>query len=280
MHRVGGTSPERLADKHVEPSGSAGQSVVEFAIVLPVVLLLMLLAVDFGRLFYTSIAVNNAAREAVFIASTAASDPDYRADDFRAAVTAAALRESNAQAQLGEGTMSVSAPVCFRPSTAEQLDCHAAAQFASGIGNQVRVSVEQPFEFITPLVSNAFGGDLALSATVTGSVLNPLDATIVAAAVTSPAPTPQASPAPIATATPGPTPTPTPAASVAPEKWCTVPDFYHTYFHDPDARQVWHVEAGFTGELVDHTGGKKIHTQSQPQGLSVPCDVSMVVSDK
>jgi Flp pilus assembly protein TadG len=41
----------------------AGQSLVEFALVLPVLLLLILGAVDFGRLFSTKISLTNAARE-------------------------------------------------------------------------------------------------------------------------------------------------------------------------------------------------------------------------
>jgi Flp pilus assembly protein TadG len=39
-----------------------GQSAVELALVTPVLIVLLLVAADFGRAFYTSIAVNNAAR--------------------------------------------------------------------------------------------------------------------------------------------------------------------------------------------------------------------------
>ena len=41
----------------------AGQSLAEFAITLPVLLLLLLGVLDLGRLFFAYIAVNNAARE-------------------------------------------------------------------------------------------------------------------------------------------------------------------------------------------------------------------------
>jgi Flp pilus assembly protein TadG len=40
-----------------------GQSLVEFAIVLPVLILIMLGAVDFGRVFFTWIEVTNSSRE-------------------------------------------------------------------------------------------------------------------------------------------------------------------------------------------------------------------------
>ncbi len=39
-----------------------GQSAVELALVTPIMIVLLLVAADFGRVFYTSIAVNNAAR--------------------------------------------------------------------------------------------------------------------------------------------------------------------------------------------------------------------------
>ncbi|MGH8013726.1 MAG: TadE/TadG family type IV pilus assembly protein [Candidatus Binataceae bacterium] len=39
-----------------------GQSAVELALLAPVLILILLAAADFGRLFYTSIAVSNAAR--------------------------------------------------------------------------------------------------------------------------------------------------------------------------------------------------------------------------
>lgn len=41
---------------------ASGQSLVELALALPVLILLLLAAADFGRLFYTWIAVNSAAR--------------------------------------------------------------------------------------------------------------------------------------------------------------------------------------------------------------------------
>ena len=42
---------------------SRGQSLLEFALVLPLLLVLVLGAMDFGRMFYTKIVLTNAARE-------------------------------------------------------------------------------------------------------------------------------------------------------------------------------------------------------------------------
>src|SRR5438552_14723579 len=44
---------------------AAGQSAVELALLAPVLMLLLLVAADFGRLFYLSVAVNNAAHSGV-----------------------------------------------------------------------------------------------------------------------------------------------------------------------------------------------------------------------
>ena len=57
-----------------ERRGSSGQSVVEFALGLPIFLLFLLMAVDFGRLFYTYVQVSNAAREAAIYGATQPSD--------------------------------------------------------------------------------------------------------------------------------------------------------------------------------------------------------------
>lgn len=52
---------------------SRGQAMVEFAIILPVLALLLVMAIDFGRVFFGWVGVHNAARIA---ANAAASDPD------------------------------------------------------------------------------------------------------------------------------------------------------------------------------------------------------------
>ncbi|HAF49233.1 MAG TPA: pilus assembly protein TadE [Anaerolineaceae bacterium] len=51
-------------------SRSRGQSLVEFALVLPLLLLLILGALDFGRLFHAQIVLTNAAREGAYYLST------------------------------------------------------------------------------------------------------------------------------------------------------------------------------------------------------------------
>ncbi|HYN63274.1 MAG TPA: TadE/TadG family type IV pilus assembly protein, partial [Candidatus Limnocylindrales bacterium] len=48
---------------------SRGQALVEFALILPILVMLLLLAIDFGRVFFGWVAINNAARIAANEAS-------------------------------------------------------------------------------------------------------------------------------------------------------------------------------------------------------------------
>ena len=57
---------------------SRGQALVETALVLPVLLMLLLLAIDLGRVFFTTIDLRNAAHEASMLGGTT---PDVACDD-------------------------------------------------------------------------------------------------------------------------------------------------------------------------------------------------------
>ena len=103
-------------------------------------LALLLLAVDFGRLFFTYVAVNNAAREATAYAAAHAGDTTYDPDDYGDAVTVAATRETNAQAQGGAGDDDrLVSPRASPAGSGATMDCYVASNFAGGIGNQVTV---------------------------------------------------------------------------------------------------------------------------------------------
>ncbi len=205
---------------------SRGQAIVELALVTPAMLILLLLAVDFGRLFFTFVAVNNAAHEGAFYAAEHASHSPFDQTVYFDGVAAAALREVNEQRQGGEGVMQASAPSCFTPGSGTAVGCDGASNFAGGIGNQVSVSVRQPFMFLTPMVTDIIGGPLNLDGVATAPVLSPAAVSITAS---SPSPTQTPSPAPTSTPTATPTATPTPTPQ------CPVPDFFNTHLNDPDA---------------------------------------------
>lgn len=251
-------------------------------------LLIMLIAVDFARLFFTYIQTGNAAREAANYA--AAHAVNYQAGtmdvtQFNAAAVNAGLIEANVQTQAGATTpMAISDPVCYTPGAPPTtIDCATAPQdgrAANGIGNQVSVTVTQQFTFLIPFIGNFFGGHLDLSSTATATVLNPLIAQVL-----TPSPSPGGSPGSSALPSVPPSIPPSIPPS-APPTTCTVPNFYHLYYSGSagSAVQAWQT-AGFTGTLVDNTGGHKIQSQSAvggnpliPANSQLACNGTMQVN--
>jgi Flp pilus assembly protein TadG len=151
---------------HVLPSHfaprSRGQTLVEFALILPVFMLLLLIAIDFGRMFFTYVQVNNAAREGAHYGAKSPTDS-----------VGIALRvglETNTQAQRG-----ALSPLTTTESCANDLGASIACSSASagvGPGNTIRVNVSQPFTFFTPLIGEFFNhNNLVLNASATATVL-------------------------------------------------------------------------------------------------------------
>ena len=138
-----------------------GQALVEFALVLPVFLFLLLIAVDFGRLFFSYVEINNAAREGASYAATNPTD--------QAGIQAHINQETNAQSQRGAGAISAPTVTC-KDTTGAVMACSAAAGGA-GPGNTVTVSVTEPFTFFTPLINGFFNNDLNVGASTTAAVL-------------------------------------------------------------------------------------------------------------
>lgn len=136
------------------------QAMVEFALILPVFLFLLVVAVDFGRLFFSYIQIHNGAREGANFGQGFPTN--------LVGITASVQRETNAQAQRGEGTVAVTA-TCANPA-GTTIAC-ALATGGAGPGNTVTVGVNRPFTFLTPLVNGFFGGSLAMDATATAIVL-------------------------------------------------------------------------------------------------------------
>lgn len=138
-----------------------GQSVVEFALVLPVLMLLMLIAVDFGRLFFTTIQLTNAAREGVSYAATNPTDT--------ATIQARVATEANVQAQQGQGAITVSTACANSAGTT--IACSAATLGTAASGNTIKVVTREAFTFLTPLINGFFGGNLQVGASASAVVL-------------------------------------------------------------------------------------------------------------
>ncbi len=138
---------------------SRAQSLVEFALVLPVMLLLVAGGLDVGRMFFSWIEVNNSAREAAAYAGGNPTDTP--------GITAHASLELSSQRQAGEGAISVTAS-CADPTRAP-LDCALAAG-GNDTGNTVTVRVARTFSFLTPMVGTILGGGVTMSASATSVV--------------------------------------------------------------------------------------------------------------
>ena len=150
--QTGGTASSmgqhRLARIHRDKS--RGQSLVEFALVLPIVLVLLLVALDFGRLFMSYVTLTNATRVA---ANFGATDPGaFTGTPNTATYDATVTRETaGMNCKLRPDVGGHNPPIPTYPG-------------GSGLGGKSVASMTCDFTLLTPFVSNFFGGALAISA--------------------------------------------------------------------------------------------------------------------
>jgi Flp pilus assembly protein TadG len=140
-------------------SKSRGQSMVEFALILPIFALFLVIAVDFGRVFFSYIQITNAAREG---AAYAAVQPAVDAD-----IETYALQEINVQGQQGESAIGITTTCADQAG--DPIACSAATG-GTGPGNTITVVAEEDFSFLTPLVNNFFGS-FTIRTSATAAVL-------------------------------------------------------------------------------------------------------------
>jgi PKD repeat protein len=126
---------------------------VEFAIILPVFMLLVLITVDFGRVFFSYVQLSNAAREGAAYAAQQPGDIS--------GITSRATAETNTQAQGGEHPLSVTT-ACL-DTTGTTIPCGTAAG-GGGPGYTVTVNASEQFSFLTPWINNFFGGSFRMNA--------------------------------------------------------------------------------------------------------------------
>ena len=138
-----------------------GQAMVEFALILPVLVLLLVLAIDFGRVFFGYVALNNAARIA---ANAAAQEPDAwdgtgttaQQDEYRDEVVRD-LQSINCAPPAGTAWDRAAIPdpvFTDRAGTADPYE----------IGDRVTVSMTCELSFITPLVGAIVGSPFTFAA--------------------------------------------------------------------------------------------------------------------
>jgi hypothetical protein len=189
----------------------SGQALVELALILPIMLVLFSSALDLGRLYYSQITINNAAKEGALEAGrekviTFDSSRDCDPDTNR--VMCPVVHEAK------------DSLISIVPANVSLVCNPSPCPTAPAIGDTVSVKVTANFSLISPMLAVFFGGQtFPISATSTaqlGVVPRP------GSADPTPTPTPAPTPTPVATPTPTPdplatpTPTPTPPPCVVP----------------------------------------------------------------
>ena len=143
--------PGKRRIEHKKVQRSRGQALIEFALVLPLLLVLIISAIEIGRLFFTKIVITNAAREGAYYYAVNPSAYDLGTLETQAGL--AALAEA---ANSGVSNASVS----FAPT-------------GSGTFSKIEVTVSATVDdlLILSFVGNIFSisgsyQDITLSSTV------------------------------------------------------------------------------------------------------------------
>jgi hypothetical protein len=232
-----------ITPRSAASSRRPGQGLVEFALILPVLLLVVFVVIELARLLAAWLAIENAARFGVRYAVTGEFDPAYcdilysgpcetleeedgaRVPSIKDVTTdgAVAILRDDTVLDVGKrGYFKVTvcsnrddkffyvAPDLSAPSAAECLDKATTlpAEDAGGPGNRVSVTVYFDHPLIAPILSN-FWPVLHLSATREGIVEQFRTARVVGlpATISGPSLTPSDTPTPSLTPTPSPTAT-------------------------------------------------------------------------
>ena len=218
----------RRGDGAARPEKSAGQSLVEFALLAPVAVLLLLLTVDLGRAYFGLVNLNNVARVG---ANYAAANPvawQGLGDMSKKAYYSTLMRADATKID------------CTLPGTLPSPQFTTAGTTQYDLGSSVTVSLTCSFRLLTPLISNLIGdghGNVTLGVSASfkiragsvngvaiGGVAPSPTATPTAGPTNSPTPTP--TPVPSVTPTPDPNASPTTTPSPAPTPTPVVVDFY------------------------------------------------------
>jgi uncharacterized membrane protein len=131
---------------------SRGQSLAEFALVLPLILLLLLFGIDFGRVFLGWVELNNVVREA---ANFAAQNPT---------AWNSVNPDATAQAEYARLVTADAAGIsCTLPNPLPTPSFPNGANGPNAIGQPVAVGITCNFGLITPVIGNIVGNPLHVS---------------------------------------------------------------------------------------------------------------------
>jgi PKD repeat protein len=135
---------------------------VEFALIAPVMLLLVLTAIDLGRLLYSQIVITNAAKEGALVASQGgtfqANQPCSDTNDVMCGVLTEA---KGGFVEVDQARVTLSPAVCQKN----------AEYPASGSPPNVSVTVQAPFRLVTPVIGAIIAPNITLTGTAQAQCL-------------------------------------------------------------------------------------------------------------
>lgn len=168
--------PSSLLSRRRSAPHVRGQALVETALILPVLVLLLLLGIDLGRAFFTSIDLRNAAHEATMLGGT---DPDATCPQLKAVVDQQMGRSGATGAVCGAlGTTGDIVYVTY--NACERADSGPACtpwapNYPPTADLRYAVRLDYRFQPIVPFVGlltgNGMGGSIPLSAENRSQVL-------------------------------------------------------------------------------------------------------------
>src|SRR6476660_1761591 len=131
------------------------QSLVEIALILPVMLLLMLTALDLGRLMYSQIVVTNAAKEGALVASQGGTfQANQACSDTNTSMCGVLSEAKGGFVEVDKTKVAVAPALCDKN----------AMYPSSGAPPNVSVTVRTPFRVITPIIGDFLGSNVILTA--------------------------------------------------------------------------------------------------------------------
>lgn len=157
----------RTLFRHERARRSRGQSVAEFAVVLPIMLLILAGAVDLGRAFYAYVAVENAAKEGALYGARhpmcggpSSTCPDPRNVRWIVENEAANLKDRSGASEL------TTRSACRTPAGALVQPINDCVN-----GNVYVVEVTHTFRLVTPILGDLVGSSLTLGASSEATVI-------------------------------------------------------------------------------------------------------------
>ena len=140
---------------------SRGQSLVELALIAPVFLILLLTAIDLGRLMYSQITITNAAKEGALVASQGGTwQAGAGCSDANTVMCGALTEAQGGFIVVDQTAVNLSPAVCDKD-----------APYPAGGPPTVTVEVTAPFRLVTPIIASIVGNNIVLYASADAECL-------------------------------------------------------------------------------------------------------------